>query len=79
MTKINTNFKNFKNMKKLDLKQMENLQGNGRKACEGSSILVAGLTGFHPALGLGAAVYAFGCWLYFYKKRLVKSKNKQNG
>lgn len=52
-------------MKKLDLKQMENLQGNGRKACEGSSILVVGLTGFHPALGLGAAVYAFGCWLYF--------------
>ncbi|MCL1680601.1 hypothetical protein M2T92_16300 [Elizabethkingia miricola] len=52
-------------MKKLDLTQMENLQGNGKDACTISTYGIAGIGAFVPAIGFGAAVYAIGCYLYF--------------
>lgn len=53
-------------MKKLEISQMENLQGGSPKTCN----LIAGALAFggaiNPAIGATAGLFALGCLLYDY-------------
>ena len=53
-------------MKKLEISQMENLQGGTVKGCY---LVAAGLgvaAAFYGPIAGGAAIFAFGCTLYDY-------------
>lgn len=51
-------------MKKLDLSQMESLQGKGAHACNLMAIGMGGAGAFNAGIGLGAAIFGLGCYLY---------------
>ena len=51
-------------MKKLNLSQMENLQGKGPHACNITSYILGGAGVFNAGVGLGAAIFGLGCYLY---------------
>ncbi len=48
-------------MKKLEISQMENLQGGSVKHCNLVAGLLGGLGGLHIALGGIAATFSIGC------------------
>ncbi|AZA78761.1 hypothetical protein EG347_15240 [Chryseobacterium sp. G0186] len=51
-------------MKKLNVSQMEDLQGGSVHQCNITAIIAGGVGAFIPAIAVGASVWALGCYLY---------------
>ncbi|MFC4381284.1 MULTISPECIES: hypothetical protein [Chryseobacterium] len=51
-------------MKKLNVSQMENLQGGNIHQCNIAAIAAGGVGAFIPAVAVGASIWALGCYLY---------------
>ncbi|WP_300684922.1 hypothetical protein [Chryseobacterium sp.] len=54
----------FKKMKTLNVSQMENLQGGSIHQCNITAIVAGGVGALIPAIGVGAAIWGLGCYLY---------------
>ncbi|WP_312991497.1 hypothetical protein [Chryseobacterium flavum] len=51
-------------MKKLNVSQMEDLQGGSIRNCNITAIIAGGVGAIIPAVGVGAGIWALGCYLY---------------
>ncbi len=64
MTKYNLSFQKNQKMKKLNVSQMEDLQGGSIRNCNITAIIAGGVGAIIPAVGVGAGIWALGCYLY---------------
>ncbi|MBP2618727.1 hypothetical protein [Chryseobacterium jejuense] len=51
-------------MKKLNVSQMENLEGGSIHQCNLTAMVAGGVGAFIPAVAVGASIWAIGCYLY---------------